>query len=67
MFRTMTNQSDGCEKGRGDRLEDLMTKHLDVLFCGINPALSAATSGHHFSNRSNRFWKVCIWRVSRRM
>jgi TDG/mug DNA glycosylase family protein len=39
-------------------IQDLIAKHLDVLFCGINPALSAAKSGHHFSNRSNRFWKV---------
>jgi hypothetical protein len=41
-----------------DSIEDLISNHLDVLFCGINPALSAAKSGHHFSNRSNRFWKV---------
>jgi len=40
------------------RLSDLIGEHLDVLFCGINPALSAAKTGHHFSNRSNRFWKV---------
>jgi TDG/mug DNA glycosylase family protein len=39
-------------------LQDLIAKRLDVLFCGINPALSAAKAGHHFSNRSNRFWKV---------
>jgi len=46
----MTRQRDG--------IDDLIVEHLDVLFCGINPALSAAKSGHHFSNRSNRFWKV---------
>jgi TDG/mug DNA glycosylase family protein len=28
------------------------------MFCGINPALSAARAGHHFSNPSNRFWRV---------
>jgi TDG/mug DNA glycosylase family protein len=39
-------------------LQDLIAKHLDALFCGINPALSAARAGHHFSNPSNRFWKV---------
>lgn len=27
-------------------------------FCGINPALSAARAGHHFSSHSNRFWRV---------
>jgi TDG/mug DNA glycosylase family protein len=41
-----------------ERLPDLLASNLDVLFCGINPALSAARSGHHFSNRSNRFWRV---------
>jgi TDG/mug DNA glycosylase family protein len=40
------------------RLPDLLTKDLDVVFCGINPALSAAQAGHHFSSRSNRFWRV---------
>jgi TDG/mug DNA glycosylase family protein len=39
-------------------LPDLLRKNLDVVFCGINPALSAARAGHHFSNRSNRFWRV---------
>lgn len=39
-------------------LHDLLVEDLDVLFCGINPALSAARSGHHFSHRSNRFWRV---------
>lgn len=40
------------------RLGDLLRRDLDVVFCGINPALSAARAGHHFSNRSNRFWRV---------
>lgn len=40
------------------RLADLLSKDLDVVFCGINPALSAARAGHHFSSRSNRFWRV---------
>jgi double-stranded uracil-DNA glycosylase len=29
-----------------------------VVFCGLNPAASAALAGHNFSNRSNRFWTV---------
>jgi double-stranded uracil-DNA glycosylase len=29
-----------------------------VVFCGLNPASSAAADGHNFSNRSNRFWPV---------
>lgn len=39
-------------------LSDLLAKDLAVVFCGINPAMSAAKSGHHFSNRNNRFWRV---------
>ena len=39
-------------------LADLLAEDLDVLFCGINPALSAAHAGHHFSNRNNRFWRT---------
>ncbi|WP_174955726.1 MULTISPECIES: G/U mismatch-specific DNA glycosylase [Burkholderia] len=39
-------------------LADLIAPHLDVLFCGINPGLSAAATGHHFAGRSNRFWRV---------
>jgi TDG/mug DNA glycosylase family protein len=46
------------EEGRSTQLGDLLAEDLDVLFCGINPALSAAISGHHFSNRNNRFWRV---------
>jgi double-stranded uracil-DNA glycosylase len=37
---------------------DLLAEGLDVIFCGINPASSAAADGHNFSNRSNRFWVV---------
>ncbi|MFZ0662225.1 MAG: G/U mismatch-specific DNA glycosylase [Acidobacteriaceae bacterium] len=40
------------------RLPDLLRRDLDVVFCGINPALSAARAGRHFSSRSNRFWRV---------
>jgi TDG/mug DNA glycosylase family protein len=37
---------------------DILARGLDVVFCGINPALSAAIAGHNFSNPSNRFWSV---------
>jgi G:T/U-mismatch repair DNA glycosylase len=40
------------------QLPDLLAKDLNVVFCGINPALSAARAGHHFSSGSNRFWRV---------
>ncbi|KFF26560.1 G/U mismatch-specific DNA glycosylase [Chryseobacterium vrystaatense] len=39
-------------------LKDIIAKDLTVIFCGINPGLKSAEDGHHFSGRSNRFWKV---------
>jgi TDG/mug DNA glycosylase family protein len=39
-------------------LPDILADTLDVVFCGINPALSAAAAGHHFALRSNRFWRA---------
>lgn len=39
-------------------LNDLIAEKLTVIFCGINPGLKSAEEGHHFSGRSNRFWKV---------
>jgi len=41
-----------------DLLPDILAERLDVVFCGINPGLSAALAGHHFVQRSNRFWRV---------
>lgn len=29
---------------------------LRVLFCGINPGLMSAETGHHFARPGNRFW-----------
>jgi double-stranded uracil-DNA glycosylase len=29
---------------------------LSVLFCGINPSLYSAATGHHFARPGNRFW-----------
>jgi double-stranded uracil-DNA glycosylase len=37
---------------------DILTRGLDVIFCGVNPAESAPIRGHNFSSRSNRFWTV---------
>jgi double-stranded uracil-DNA glycosylase len=54
----MARRSVDRRAGEAGNLADLIAHRLDVLFCGINPALSAARSGHHFSNHSNRFWKV---------
>lgn len=39
-------------------LPDVLAEGLSVVFCGLNPGLSAAASGHHFVGRNNRFWKT---------
>jgi TDG/mug DNA glycosylase family protein len=35
---------------------DLIAPDLRVLFCGINPGLYSAYTGHHFARPGNRFW-----------
>jgi TDG/mug DNA glycosylase family protein len=37
-------------------LSDLIAPNLRVLFCGINPGLVSAETGHHFARPGNRFW-----------
>ncbi len=37
---------------------DLLVPGLQVLFCGINPGLYTAATGHHFARPGNRFWPV---------
>jgi double-stranded uracil-DNA glycosylase len=37
-------------------LPDVVAPGLRVLFCGINPGLMSAATGHHFARPSNRFW-----------
>lgn len=39
-------------------LPDIVAPGLSVVFCGLNPGLSAAAEGHHFVGRGNRFWRV---------
>jgi TDG/mug DNA glycosylase family protein len=39
-------------------LRDILAPNLRVVFCGINPGLTSAVHGHHFVNRSNRFWRT---------
>jgi TDG/mug DNA glycosylase family protein len=40
----------------GAVIPDLVAPDLDVLFCGINPGLWSAATGHHFARPGNRFW-----------
>ena len=44
------------EAARGKGLPDLIAPDLTVLFCGINPGLYTAATGHHFARPGNRFW-----------
>jgi TDG/mug DNA glycosylase family protein len=37
-------------------LPDVIAPDLAVLFCGINPGLYSAATGHHFARPGNRFW-----------
>jgi TDG/mug DNA glycosylase family protein len=39
-------------------LPDILAPGLAVVFCGLNPGLQAAETGHHFAGHSNRFWRV---------
>jgi double-stranded uracil-DNA glycosylase len=40
----------------GKGLRDVLAPRLRVLFCGINPGLYSAATGHHFARPGNRFW-----------
>lgn len=40
----------------GKSLRDVIAPELRVLFCGINPGLYSAATGHHFARPGNRFW-----------
>lgn len=37
-------------------IPDVIAPGLSVLFCGINPGLYSAATGHHFARPGNRFW-----------
>ena len=37
-------------------VRDVIASNLRVLFCGINPGLYSAATGHHFARPGNRFW-----------
>lgn len=39
-------------------MPDVVADGLRVLFCGINPGLTTAVTGHHFARPGNRFWPV---------
>ncbi|MEU8542333.1 G/U mismatch-specific DNA glycosylase [Streptomyces sp. NPDC048717] len=46
------------QAARDHLVPDVVTGGLSVLFCGINPGLMTAATGHHFARPGNRFWPV---------
>ncbi|MGW1027198.1 G/U mismatch-specific DNA glycosylase [Streptomyces sp. NPDC002577] len=46
------------EAARDRIVPDVVADGLRVLFCGINPGLMTAATGHHFARPGNRFWPV---------
>ncbi|MBZ4321943.1 G/U mismatch-specific DNA glycosylase [Streptomyces huiliensis] len=46
------------EAARDLLVPDVVAAGLHVLFCGINPGLMSAATGHHFARPGNRFWPV---------
>lgn len=40
----------------GRTVPDVIAPGLTILFCGINPGLYSAATGHHFARPGNRFW-----------
>ncbi|NJQ01605.1 G/U mismatch-specific DNA glycosylase [Streptomyces zingiberis] len=46
------------EAARDRTVDDVIADGLRVLFCGINPGLMSAATGHHFARPGNRFWPV---------
>ncbi|WP_199440830.1 G/U mismatch-specific DNA glycosylase [Umezawaea beigongshangensis] len=52
----MTPTRDQLAEAKNLTLPDVVGPGLDVLFCGINPGLYSAATGHHFGRPGNRFW-----------
>lgn len=42
----------------GGTVPDVLGPGVRLVFCGINPSLYSAATGHHFARPGNRFWKV---------
>jgi double-stranded uracil-DNA glycosylase len=49
---------DELRAARDRIVPDVIAGGLRVLFCGINPSLMTAATGHHFAHPGNRFWPV---------
>jgi len=56
MQRTSPPTKDELAAAATALLPDLIGPGLHVVFCGINPSLYSAATGHHFARPGNRFW-----------
>lgn len=45
-------------RAKGIKMKDILAPNLKILFCGINPGLYSAATGHHFARPGNKFWKA---------
>ncbi|WP_322973333.1 uracil-DNA glycosylase family protein [Actinacidiphila soli] len=45
---------------RDRTVPDVVAGGLQILFCGINPGVLSAATGHHFARPGNRFWPVLL-------
>lgn len=58
----MTRRPSDLGAARARTIPDVLPGPADpplrVLFCGINPGLVSAATGHHFARPGNRFWPV---------
>jgi len=54
--RTAGPDAAALHAARNRRIPDVIGPRLSVLFCGINPSLYSAATGHHFARPGNRFW-----------
>jgi double-stranded uracil-DNA glycosylase len=43
-------------KAANKTIYDVIAPNLKILFCGINPGLYSAATGHNFARPGNRFW-----------
>ncbi len=54
MHRVPTKEE--IRKASNKTIQDVIAPNLKILFCGINPGLYSAATGHNFARPGNRFW-----------
>ena len=56
MLKPLKPTKEQIAAAHGKLVPDVIAPELHVLFCGINPGLYTAATGHHFARPGNRFW-----------